>query len=180
MGLTIKTKVIDGVEMYQLRSTISDELYHTDEWVTIHDAKRALMESKIWRFIESLLEIDMQFPHQYHVNGRIHFDKSKPSFAQHALDNYYQAGGGKKLDEDFHKLLKEYSLEIQDPPVIQFGLYSMYVAGDEFGDRPTLVAISGSEDKLKVYCKETFNKEVGKSSDGTDYFIIKPYTVKIV
>ena len=92
MGINIKRKKIKGVEMYQLRSTISDELYHKEDWVTIDGAKKALMESKVWKFCEELVQVDMEFPNFYHVNGKppkAYSDKTMQRFCEYALKNYF-------------------------------------------------------------------------------------------
>jgi hypothetical protein len=185
MGIEIKRKKMNGVEMYQLRSTISDELYHTEDWVTIDGAKKALMESKVWKFCEELVQVDMEFPNFYHVNGKppkAYSDKTMQRFCEYALKNYYSKGGGKKLDTDFQAILKKFSIEIQEPPTIQFGLYKVEIDGNSIRDNYTLEAISDAEEKLETYCKETFNKEVGKPKvfSWDDYYVIQPYKMKVV
>lgn len=185
MGIQVKSKNIDGVVMYQLRSTISDDLYHTEQWVTLDKAKKALMESKLWNLAESFIEIDMEFPHAYYVNGappKIFTDKTIKRYSQHALENYYGEDGAKKLDEDFEKCIKKYGVILQNPPEIHFGLYRVESDGNGERDKYTLVCASDTEEKLKFYCKETFNKEVGKPEifSWDDYFVIQPYTINII
>jgi hypothetical protein len=171
--------------MYQLRSTISDELYHTENWVTVDGAKKALMESQIWKFCEKIVEIDIEFPHAYRIGDmppKIYSDKTIQRFCEYALNNYYGKGGGKKLNDDFHAIINRLGVEIQDPPTIQFGLYKVQIDGNGVRDISTLEAISDNEEKLKTYCKEIFNKEVGKPEifSWDDYFIIQPYKMIVV
>jgi hypothetical protein len=179
MGAEIKCKKIEGVEMYQLRSTISDELYHKEEWVTLDGAKKALMESKIWNFFEQLVEIDKEFPHYYHVNGKIKIPKEGfERFAHYALDNYYGKGGGQKLYSDVIEIINRLNLEIIDKPEIKFGLYELTRSDNERGDISTLIAISDTKEKLEEYCKTKFNKEIGKPKifSWDNYYLVEPYT----
>jgi hypothetical protein len=185
MGIDIKRKKINGVEMYQLRSTISDELYHTEDWVTVDGAKKALMESQIWNFCEKLVEIDIEFPHAYHIGDKppkIYSDKTIQRFCEYALNNYYGKGGGKKLNDDFHAIINRLGIEIQDLPEIKYGLYRIKIDGNGMCDRSTLEAISDSEEKLKNFCKVNFSKEVGKPEifSWDDYYVIQPYKMKVV
>ena len=69
---------------YQLISTISDEKYHDEEWVSEDEAKRILITRKIWDFIEDIVEIDIAFPDTYRINGEI---KELGKFTQWWLDN---------------------------------------------------------------------------------------------
>lgn len=181
MGIQVKSKKIDGVLMYQLRSTISDELYHVEQWVTLDGAKKALMESKLWKLAESFIEIDMEFPHAYYINNKppkIFTDKTIKRYSQHALENYFGEDGNKKLDEDFEKCIQKYGVILQNPPEIKLGLYRV----DKDTSVQTLVCISDKEEKLKTFCKETFSEEVGEPSitPWADYYIIQPHTINIV
>ena len=185
MGINIKRKKIKGVEMYQLRSTISDELYHKEDWVTIDGAKKALMESKVWKFCEELVQVDMEFPNFYHVNGKppkAYSDKTMQRFCEYALKNYYNEGGGKKLDEDFQAILKKFDIQIENKPEIKYGLYEVCRTENERGDIYALIAISDSKQKLETFCKEKYNKEIGKPKifSFDNYYLIEPYEIEVI
>jgi hypothetical protein len=160
--------------MYQLRSTISDELYHTEDWVSIDGAKKALMESKVWNFAEELIKVDMEFPDFYSINGKTpkaHSDVNIKNFGLYALNNYYSKGGGKKLDEDFQAILKKFSIEIENKPLIQFGL---------FNSLSELLAVSDSEEKLNEFCQKEYGESATKFSVNCKYYI-EPYDkIKLV
>lgn len=187
MGLETKCKKIEGVDMYQLRSTITDELYHTEHWVTLEAAKKILIVEKLFELAEKVMEIDMDFPNHYRVNGeapKINFDKTLPSFRKYAVDNYYGEGGNIKLFTDFQDNLKKFKIEIAEPPTIQYGLYHASVITDLYGTDnygiPELEAISDSEEKLEQFCMANFNRGVGRPSVMNDHFFIAPLNIKVV
>lgn len=180
MGVEVKSKKIDGVLKYQLRSTISNELYHEEDWVDLETAKKTLMETKIWDFFESLVQIDMEFPNFYHVNGKppkAFTDKPCKKFASYALENYYGKDGGAKLNDDVNSIISRLNLDIIDKPEIKFGLYLHRRSDSELPDTSKLIAISDSQEKLQLYCQTTYNKEIGKPEvfSWDDYFTIEPY-----
>lgn len=180
MGVEVKSKKIDGILKYQLRSTISNELYHKEDWVDLETAKKTLMETKIWNFFESLVQIDMEFPNFYHVNGKApkaFTDKTCKKFASYAIENYFGKGGGMKLNDDVNSIIKRLNLDIIDKPEIKFGLYLHHLSDSELPDTSKLIAISDSREKLQLYCQTTYNKEIGKPQvfSCDDYFTIEPY-----
>ena len=68
MGLNIKQNKKD---LYNMESSITDSSIHPDQkWVTENEAKKLLINRKFWKFMEDIIEIDMEFPMGYHVNGK--------------------------------------------------------------------------------------------------------------
>jgi len=72
MGLEIKR---NKKGLFQLKSSVDDNLIHDEKWITEDEAKAALIERAYWDFIRSVIEIDMEFPNEYHVNGKRHIDE---------------------------------------------------------------------------------------------------------
>lgn len=66
--------------LYQLRSTISDEIIHQGEWVSEIEAKEALIMKAYWDFIYKTIEIDIDFPDAWSVNGNQPVSKKKSSY----------------------------------------------------------------------------------------------------
>jgi len=113
MGIDIK-KYKNG--RYRLVSTVSGESLHSGKQsVSEKEAKVALIEQEWFRFLDKVIEIDMQFPHGYHVNDKYHIDESKERFGEWWLkisreenfnELYYEKAKEvcKKLGLDFLKL----------------------------------------------------------------------------
>jgi hypothetical protein len=112
MATEVKSKQKNGETLYQLRSTISDELLHDEKWVTEKEAKRALMTKAFWDFTEKIVEIDKCFPSNYRINDEP--PQNRLNFAGYLLDNNYYKDNGEKLDKDFQQILKDQDFQIQD------------------------------------------------------------------
>jgi len=111
MATEVKSKQENGETLYQLRSSISDELLHEEEWVTEKEAKKALMSSEFWNFAQKIVEIDKCFPSNYRVNYEP--PKNRFNFPGYCLENYYK-DSGEKLNQDFQEILKDQNFQIQD------------------------------------------------------------------
>ena len=84
MGVNIKR---NKKGLYNMESSITDSSIHPEnKWVTEDEAKKILIDRELWRFIEKIIEIDMEFPMNYHVNGGYCQDK-KPRYCNWWLDN---------------------------------------------------------------------------------------------
>lgn len=118
MGCEIKTKIVKGEKLYQIRSTNSNELYHTKKWVTLDEAKKCMIESKFWRFFQDIVEIEKTFPIGYSVDGIVqHPAKGEKMFAEFVLKTYFAKNGAQKLDADFQEILKKHDIQLQDPNI---------------------------------------------------------------
>ena len=67
MGLNIKR---NKKGQFKMISGISDEVLHEEEWISEDEAKKILIERAKWDFVCKVIEIDMEFPNDYHVNGK--------------------------------------------------------------------------------------------------------------
>lgn len=65
MGLKIQRKN----QLFKL--TIGGEKIHDEEWITKEEVKVVLIERLFTRFIESAVEIDMDFLAHYYVNDQL-------------------------------------------------------------------------------------------------------------
>jgi len=66
MGLEIKR---NKKGLYQMKSSISDEIIHEGNWINENDAKLTLIEKSYWKFIEETVKIYMEFPNTYYINS---------------------------------------------------------------------------------------------------------------
>jgi len=66
MGLRIKEK--NG--KYQVIDTISDYPLHDSKHVTFEEDKSIIITDKLFRFFESIIELDMDFPNHWRVNDQ--------------------------------------------------------------------------------------------------------------
>jgi hypothetical protein len=103
MGLNIKEK--DG--KYKLKSTISDERLHDEKWVDIDGAKKVLMERELNRFIDKIIEIDMDFPNGYMVNGK--FSGMNKKFNKWILE-IYEKENFQEIEDKFNEINEKYKL----------------------------------------------------------------------
>lgn len=109
MGLGIKR---NKKGQYQLISTISDESYHPDKkWITEDEAKVILINKAFWEFVKTSIEIDMEFPANYYVNGKYCNDK-KPNFNIWMLKNAFGDNGDVIITEKFEDIHKRLKLNI--------------------------------------------------------------------
>lgn len=184
MGIEIKCKKVKKVDMYQLRSSISDELYHKEKWITLDEAKKVLIENSFWKFFETIVEIGNFFPQGWSVNG---LSSNNVKFLEHSLSNYLIKNGGKKLDADFQEIMQRYDIEVTDPKPVNFGLYEVDT-NPGYNGLPSiykLVAASDKEEKLVEFCQTEYNT-VPRSDEACVpnrpyiYYTIKPFALKIV
>lgn len=117
MGIQIKRKEKDGVILFQLRSSISNELYHEEQWVDTEGAKKALINDKLWEFIADAQKIDMDFPSGYRVNN-VYSNKTNNYFAY--FDAMYKMGDdGKQQYLDFLAMMHRLDMYLEDSTEIE-------------------------------------------------------------
>lgn len=78
---------------YKLTSTITDGDLHDEDYVSEEEAKRILIHSAMWEFMEKVIKIGMDFPNQYSCDGVRHRIEEKMVFNDWYLkvlksDNY--------------------------------------------------------------------------------------------
>lgn len=76
MGLSLKKKN----NHYQIWCSISSQKIHDKEWLTEDEAKAVIIERKFHKFMDEIIETDMEFPRDYYINDRHVVAKDKPSF----------------------------------------------------------------------------------------------------
>ena len=110
MGIVIKR---NSKNRFVIKSPISDMSYHPEEKnVSLDEAKRILIHEALFAFIDKVIEIDMDFPNGYFVNGKM--CREKPT---------------EFLD------WKLYALKTQNPEVFEAKFQEIYVKlGLEFWD----------------------------------------------
>ena len=109
MGLNIKT---NKKGLYNMQSSITDSSIHPEQkWITEDEAKKVLINREFWRFVEKIIEIDMEFPVGYHVNGQT-FRDDRPKFNKWWLDMCD--------DEKFEEIEFNKFIEIHDKLGLEF------------------------------------------------------------
>jgi len=68
MGLIVKR---NRDKKYQLFHSASDEMIHDKEWLTEDEVKKILIEREFSVFMEKAVKVDMEFPNNYSVNGKV-------------------------------------------------------------------------------------------------------------
>lgn len=66
MGLDIKR---NKKGLYKAKSSISDESV-SDGWVTEDEFKKILIERAYFKFMQNVIQIDMEFPSGYSINDK--------------------------------------------------------------------------------------------------------------
>lgn len=70
-------EITHNEEGYQIKSTVSGEIIHKDKRITEEFAKSVFAEIALEEFLEKLIMIDKDFPHNYWVNGIRKHDHAK-------------------------------------------------------------------------------------------------------
>jgi len=104
MGLGIKK---NKKGLYQVQSSTSDNLLH-DGWLTEDEVKKLLIEKAYQDFVHTTIEIDMEFPNDYYINGKIY-----------QKENLHQAGkifviknwGKPEITEKFNKICERLKIK---------------------------------------------------------------------
>ncbi len=108
MGLIIKR---NSEGLYNLKSSISDEQLHDEEWITEDKAKEVLINKAFVDFVEKVIEIDMEFPSKYTVNGKRSMDRTKP-FASQFFLNAYSGDYNKIITEKYNEIIDKLKLDL--------------------------------------------------------------------
>lgn len=110
MGIEIKK---NEKGLYSLKSTISDESYHLEkDWISEDEVKKKFIEQAFYRFVEKTIQIDMEFPNNYFIDGRYCVDKTKENFNEWYLEILKDDNYGKKLFQKFNEVLKKHNLDL--------------------------------------------------------------------
>lgn len=114
MGLSITTKEENGEVLYQLMSTVTDTLIHEKEWLSLEEAKKALINKKLWRFIDDIQETDMCFPNGYIINGKMLSRHDGPDFTEYLRKQYSLDDKGEQQFKDFLSILAKNEIALYD------------------------------------------------------------------
>lgn len=117
MGTSIK-KNKDG--LYQLKSTVSNEVLHKKKWITEDDAKKVFIEKILWKAIEDIVCVEMDFPYGYFINGKMQIPLTDRKRGLEFILECY------KSDEDgiykkFMEVIKKHKLENFFTPITKDG-----------------------------------------------------------
>jgi hypothetical protein len=98
---------------FKIKSTISDESYHPDKnSITLDEAKVILINEKFWKFIEDVIEIDMEFPNGYYVNGH-RMNNSNFDFGSWKMDALKSDDTEIKYTKKFEEIYKRLNLDFK-------------------------------------------------------------------
>lgn len=115
MGLDIK-KFKDGT--LTAKSSISGEV--VVKRGSEKDVKRYLMIKAFWKFVDNMIEIDMEFPHRYQVNNKMHIDETKEIFNEWYLENCRKPEFSKKLYLKMQDIITDYDLGKYFNPLVNY------------------------------------------------------------
>jgi hypothetical protein len=114
MGIEIKR---NKKSQYKLTSTVSGDCYHPEhDWVDEDEAKRILIYNQFHRFVEKVIEIDINFPRGYFVNGKYqkHDEYNKP-FNDWLMNALMSKDVDKIISDKFKEVYEKLKLEINIP-----------------------------------------------------------------
>lgn len=114
MGLSFK-KYKNG--KWQGTNSISDEKL-LDSPGSKEDVKKILIEKQIWKFLEKMIEIEMEFPFQYQVNDRICFDRDGEMASEWWLRKRKEGTLSESIYEKSIEIVKKYNLEEYFTPLL--------------------------------------------------------------
>jgi hypothetical protein len=101
MGKIIKQNK-DG--LYKVQNTVSDEYYFDGKWVTEDEVKKLFIEERIFKFLESVAEVEVEFLLGWQINGKLVRElEGKEHFSGWWLRKQKEG----TLDEDLYKIVKD-------------------------------------------------------------------------
>lgn len=113
MGLEIKQNKIGN---FKVKSGETNEDYFDGKYVPKEDVKKMLIQKEIWRFLEKIIEIEMNFPFHYTINDKRCIEKPIVPFNQWFLDIL------DKENDEQSKLIYEKVIEI----ILKYNLYEYF------------------------------------------------------
>lgn len=130
MGYSIKHKK----GKWQATSSISDEKL-LDKPGTKEDLKKAFIERKVWRFLEEMITIEMEFPFQWTVNDKIVFDRDGEMFTEWWLRKHKEGTLSKDIYSKSIEIVKKYNLEEYFRPLLgMLNIDELDLSDDDIGD----------------------------------------------
>ena len=106
MGAEIKR---NKAGLYKVKSSVSgDEL--SQGWITEDEVKKLLIEKAYGDFIRETIEIDMEFPNDYHINGKLkNVDAKHQAGKLFVLTNW---NNGNVIEDKFKEIIERLKIEL--------------------------------------------------------------------
>ena len=106
MGAEIKR---NSVGLYKVKSSISgDEL--SKGWVNEDEIKKLLIEKTYGDFIRQAIEIDMEFPNDYYINGKLQkIDEKHQAGKLFVITNWNNEN---VIEEKFKEIIERLKIEL--------------------------------------------------------------------
>jgi len=95
---------------YKIISSTSDEPL-CDGWISENEAKKILIENEYWKFVRESIQISMEFPNGYQINGKEKVAKGNEHMKgmRWIIDNWNE----KKFKTKFKEICKELDVDIK-------------------------------------------------------------------
>lgn len=101
---------------FNLKSSVSDEV--RGENLTEKEVKKHFMQREIWKLLEEVIKVEMNFPNGYFINGKMVVPKKEENHMKGEkwiLTNY---NNSKAIYEKFIEIMKKYKLEEYFNPLV--------------------------------------------------------------
>lgn len=106
MGLDIKR---NKAGLYKVKSSISDEQLGK-EWMTEDELKKLLIERAYFKFIQNVIEIDLEFPSGYYINNKTKIiDEKHCAGGEFILKNWNK---GDTIEEKYKEICERLKIEL--------------------------------------------------------------------
>lgn len=92
--------------LYQLKNTVNDK---KSDWITEDEVKKFLIEKAYADFIHTTIEIDMEFPNDYYINGK---HQMKESLHQLGSIFVLKNWGKPEIKDKFKDICKRLNLKL--------------------------------------------------------------------
>jgi hypothetical protein len=78
---------------------------------TIDDAKKYLLIKKIWKFMDDMIEIDMDFPNGYFINDKLHHEDGHKLFLEWWLESCKKDNFSELIYNKMGDIITKFNLE---------------------------------------------------------------------
>lgn len=102
--------------LFFLKSSVSDEV--RGRKLSEGEVKKYFMQREIWKMLEEIIKIEMNFPNGYHINGKYVYAKKEEEHMRGEkwiLSNYNDS---EAIYEKFKEIMKKHKLEEYFTPLI--------------------------------------------------------------
>ena len=106
--------------LYRVQNTVSDEYYFDGKWVTEDEVKKLFIEERIWKFLESVAEVEIEFLLGYQVNEKLVTKmEGKEHFSGWWLQKQKEGTIEKDIYDVVKKLVDKYDLKEYFEPLTE-------------------------------------------------------------